>query len=144
MEAVLRLYLHPERLAERLPTLRLLARKQADIAAAAHRLQPPLASALGERAQVRVDPCASQIGSGALPMRTLPSACLAITPAITGRGEGRWLERTAGAFRRLPISVIGHIADGALRFDLRTLEDETAFLAQSAMIGRVTAEGDWQ
>jgi len=143
MEAVLRLYLHPERLAERLPTLRLLARKEADIAAAAHRLQPELARALGERAQVRVDPCASQIGSGALPLRTLPSACLAITPAITGRGEGRWLERTAAAFRRLPVPVIGHIAEGALRLDLRTLEDETAFLAQCAAIGPVTAEGGW-
>ncbi len=143
MEAVLRLYLHPERLAERLPTLRLLARKQADIAAAAHRLQPPLAHALGELARVRVEPCASQIGSGALPLRTLPSACLAIVPASAGRGEGRWLNRTAAAFRALPTPVIGHIADRALRFDLRTLEDEAAFAAQCAAIGPATAEGGW-
>ncbi len=143
MEAVLRLYLHPERLAERLPTLRLLARKQADIAAAAHRVQPELARALGGLAQVRVEPCASQIGSGALPLRTLPSACLAITPAMAGRGAGHWLERTAAAFRRLPVPVVGHLAEGALRFDLRTLEDEAGFLAQCAAIGPAKAEGGW-
>jgi len=140
---VLRLYLHPERLAERLPTLRLLARKQPDIAAVAHRLQAELARALGGLAQVRVEECASQIGSGALPLRTLPSACLAITPATVGRGAGRWLERTAAAFRRLPAPVIGHIADGALRFDLRVLEDEAGFLAQFAAIGPASAEGGW-
>lgn len=143
MEAVLRLYLHPERLAERLPTLRLLARKEADIAAAAHRVQPHLAHALGPAAHVRVEPCASQIGSGALPLRTLPSACLAIAPAATDRGHGRWLDRTAAAFRALPVPVIGHIAGSALRFDLRTLEDEAAFLAQCPAIGPVSAEGGW-
>ncbi len=143
MEAVLRLYLHPERLAERLPTLRLLARKQDDIAAAAHRLQPELARALGELAQVRVEACDSQIGSGALPLRTLPSACLAIAPARAGRGAGRWLERTAAAFRALPTPVIGHVAEGALRFDLRTLEDEAAFLTQYGAIGPAKAEGGW-
>ncbi len=143
MEAVLRLYLHPERLAERLPTLRLLARTESDIAAAAHRVQPPLAHALGQMAQVRVEPCASQIGSGALPLRTLPSVCLAIAPTATGRGEGRWLDRTAADFRILPTPVIGHVANGALRFDLRTLEDEAAFLAQCPAIGPASAEGGW-
>ena len=143
MEAVLRLYLHPERLAERLPALRLLARTEAEIMAVARRMQPPLAAALGPAARVEVQACASQIGSGALPLRTLPSACLAIAPAVPGRGEGGWLERTAAAFRALPAPVIGHIADGALRLDLRTLEDEAGFLAQCAGIGPVAAGGGW-
>ena len=141
MEAVLRLYLNPDSLAERLPTLRLLARKEVDIAAAAHRMQPHLSGALGPAARVTVEPCASQIGSGALPLRTLPSACLAIAPAVPGHGKGRWLERTAAAFHALPRPVIGRIGDGMLRFDLRTLEDETAFLAQCPAIGPVADGG---
>jgi len=143
MEAVLRLYLHPERLAERLPTLRLLARKAPDIAAAAHRVQPHLARVLGPAARVEVEPCTSQIGSGALPLRTLPSACLAIAPAVSGRGEGRWIERTAASFRALPMPVIGHIAGSALRFDVRTLEDEAGFVAQIQGIGPAGADGGW-
>jgi L-seryl-tRNA(Ser) seleniumtransferase len=143
MEAVLRLYLNPDSLAERLPALRLLVRKEANIAAAAHRVQPYLSRALGPAARVTVEPCASQIGSGALPLRTLPSACLAIAPETPGRGEGRWLERTAAAFRTLPCPVIGYIGDGALRFDLRTLEDEAGFLAQCPAIGPAADGGGW-
>ncbi len=130
LEAVLRLYSNPERLAERLPALRLLTRPQSDIAAAAHRLQPALANALGPSAHVCVAPCASEIGSGALPLRTLPSACLAITRATPGPGHGGWLERAAAALRHLPTPVIGRIAEHALRLDLRTLEDEAGFVAQ--------------
>ncbi len=143
MEAVLRLYLNPDSLAERLPILRLLARKEADIATAAHRISPYLSRALGPAARVTVEPCASQIGSGALPLHNLPSACLAIAPTALGRGEGRWLERTAAAFRTLPRPVIGHIGDGALRLDLRTLEDEAGFLAQCPAIGPAADGGGW-
>ncbi len=142
-EAVLRLYLNPERLPERLPTLRLLARPRAGIEAAAHRLQPALAAALGPAARVAVVACESQIGSGALPLRTLPSAALAIGPAVAGRGEGGWLERTAASFRALPVPVIGHLEAGTLRLDLRTLEDEPAFLAQCSAIGPAAAAGGW-
>ncbi|GEP00752.1 L-seryl-tRNA(Sec) selenium transferase [Methylobacterium haplocladii] len=130
LEAVLRLYLHPERLHERLPALRLLTRKAAEIEAQAQRLLPKVAARMGERARVTAEPCASQIGSGALPVETLPSACLAFRPPEEGRGEGAWLKRLSEKFRGLPTPVIGRISDGALRLDLRTLEDEAGFLAQ--------------
>ncbi|WP_336489252.1 L-seryl-tRNA(Sec) selenium transferase [Methylobacterium nigriterrae] len=131
LEATLRLYLHPERLAERLPTLRLLTREAGAIRAQAERLLPALTSRLGDRARVAVEPCTSQIGSGALPVETMPSACLALQPpGEGGRGSGAWLKRLAGLLRACPVPVIGRIADGALRLDLRTLEDEAEFLAQ--------------
>ena len=73
--------------------------------------------------------CASQIGSGALPLDTLPSAGLAIRPA--GRkGGGSRLETLAASFRSLPVPVIGRIHDGALLLDLRCLDDEEDFSAQ--------------
>ena len=130
MEAVLRLYLDPDRLAERLPTLRLLTRRQADIRGQAQRLAPLLAAALGDAARVTVVDCSSQIGSGALPVETLPSAAIALTPPNPGKADGRWLKATAERFRALPMPVIGRIADNAFLLDLRTLEDEAGFLAQ--------------
>ena len=132
--AVLRLYADPERLAARLPALRLLARPKDDIAAQAARVAPALVDALGARARVDIVDCASEIGSGALPTRTLPSVALALAPAGPRRGAGRALAGLAAAFRALPIPVIGRVHDGRLLLDLRCLEDETGFVGQLAQL----------
>jgi L-seryl-tRNA(Ser) seleniumtransferase len=112
LAAVLKLYLDPDRLAQRLPTLRLLSRPVEDIRQLALRIAPHL-----PRAEV-ID-CESQIGSGALPTQRLPSAGVAIRP-----GDAR----LAARFRRLPIPVIGRLQDGAFILDLRCLENEEEFL----------------
>lgn len=122
LEATLRLYADPARLAARLPTIRNLARPAAEIRSTAERLLPAVQAALGANAKVAVSEVRGQIGSGALPVDLLPSFALAI------RAKG--LDRIADLFRRLPIPVIGRIGDGALFFDLRTLDDEAAFAAQ--------------
>jgi L-seryl-tRNA(Ser) seleniumtransferase len=118
LAAVLRLYLDPDRLAKRVPTLRMLARPLQDIQGMAQRLRPHLNKTF-ERVEA-ID-CESQVGSGALPAQRLPSAGLAITP-----GDAR----LAARFRKLPIPVIGRLQDGAFILDLRCLENEAAFLSQ--------------
>ncbi len=127
LEATLRLYRDPDRLAQRLPTLRLLTRKPDELRAVAERLQPAVAARLGQGWQVAVAECASQIGSGALPLESLPSAGLSLTPAD---GDGRAPERLLAALRALPTPVIGRITQGAVLLDLRCLEDEAGFVAQ--------------
>jgi L-seryl-tRNA(Ser) seleniumtransferase len=86
---------------------------------------------VGEDYAVSTIECMSEVGSGALPLQTLASAGIAITPAAR-RGVGRKLEALSRAFRRLPVPVIGYVRDNALIFDLRCLDDETAFIAQLA------------
>ena len=124
LEAVLRLYADPEKLRRRLPTIRHLARPKAEIAGLAARLLPVVAAAFDGQASVAVADCASQIGSGAMPVESLPSAGLELSPS-SGSAE-----RLAKRLRDLPIPVIGRIADGAVILDLRCLEDEAAFVAQ--------------
>ncbi|WP_267220354.1 L-seryl-tRNA(Sec) selenium transferase [Dyella silvae] len=126
VEATLKLYRDPDRLAERLPTLRFLARSKADIEAQARRLQAGVAEALGSAFVVEVGDCLSQIGSGSLPTDTLASTALLIHP----RGSQRRLEALAASLRTLPRPIIGRIADGALHLDLRCLAeaDEALFL----------------
>jgi L-seryl-tRNA(Ser) seleniumtransferase len=132
LEAVLRLYRDPERLAERLPTLRLLTRPAAEIAALATDLMPALAQALaGWPVTVGTAPVQSQIGSGSLPVDRLPSQALVIRP--NGR-RGGLLRDLETALRQLPIPVIGRIAEGALWLDLRCLEDPDAFRGQLAIL----------
>jgi L-seryl-tRNA(Ser) seleniumtransferase len=133
LEATLKLYRDPDRLAERLPTIRLLARKKAEIAAQAARLLPVVAQKTGGAFKVEVVDCASQIGSGALPLETVPSAGLALRPDRL-RGGGRALAALSMALRQLPVPVVGRIDDGALIFDLRCLDDEPAFVANLAKL----------
>jgi L-seryl-tRNA(Ser) seleniumtransferase len=125
IEATLKLYRDPDRLAERLPTLRLLARSRAEIAGQARRLLPAVAAAVHADFTVSLCDCRSQIGSGALPLDTIASAGL----AIRSHSGGGALNRLAGSLRGLARPVIGRLEDGALRLDLRCLTDEAEFLS---------------
>src|SRR5207302_10093769 len=127
LAAVLRLYADPDRLAERLPALRLLARPRSDIAALAQRVMPALAEALGGIASVAPAETKSQIGSGALPVWLLAGAGLALLPLSSSGGA---VETLARQLRALPVPVIGRIEAGRVILDLRCLEDEAAFTTQ--------------
>jgi L-seryl-tRNA(Ser) seleniumtransferase len=129
LEATLKLYLDPELLPDRLPTLRLFLRSRHELAALAERVNAGLASAVGDRFEIAVVPCDSQIGSGALPLASLPSHGIALKPRAR-RGQGRALSALAGALRRLPVPVIGRFEDGRLVLDVRCLDDLERFLAQ--------------
>jgi L-seryl-tRNA(Ser) seleniumtransferase len=133
LEATLKLYRDPDRLAQRLPTLRLLARPKKDIEALARRIMPTVVKAVGDAFKVEAVACKSQIGSGALPMETVPSAGLAIRPNLA-RGGGRALTTLAARLRRLPMPVIGRVEEQALVLDLRCLEDEKGFIANLATL----------
>ena len=131
LETILRLYADPDRLAGRIPTLRLLARKQDDIQATAARVSTMLDTALGDRYEISLEHCQSQIGSGSLPAERLDSIALVIRPTAA-KGVGTALKRLATAFRNLSMPVIGRIQDDAFWLDLRCLEagNEDAFTSQ--------------
>jgi L-seryl-tRNA(Ser) seleniumtransferase len=127
LESVLRLYLDPDRLQEKLPTLRLLTRDASDIQATAARMQPVMQAFCGPAFAVDVAPCSSQIGSGSLPVERLPSMALRI------RGLSKKtmvVERMVEALRSLPAPVIGRVHGGAVWLDMRCLEDEAGFAGQ--------------
>lgn len=140
LEATLKLYRDPDRLPEKLPTLRAFVRSKEEIALAASRVVSQIATVAGDGFTVRFTECGSQIGSGSLPMETLPSAGIAIAPS--GRKNiGRRLDNLSSAFRRLPIPVIGRVRDGELIFDLRCLDDEAAFLQQLPQLSLSEPDG---
>jgi L-seryl-tRNA(Ser) seleniumtransferase len=63
-----------------------------------------LASSMGKQTPRSIQ-CASQIGSGSLPVESLPSAGIAI--ASTGKNKTSAVQIIAKAFRALPVPVIG-------------------------------------
>ena len=104
----------------------MLTRRRDEITAQAQRLLAPVAAMLPDW-RVEVVDCSSQIGSGALPVETLPSAALAFT-GDTGDAP----ERLAARLRALPLPVIGRIREGALLLDLRCLPNDGTLLGALA------------
>ncbi len=139
LAAVLNLYRHPDKLLQALPTLRHLKRSSSDITTAANRLRAAVQASLGDEFLVSVKPCDSQIGSGAVPLDTLPSAGLHITRAqksTDNKRDDAVVRELARQLRALPHPVIGRIHRSALWLDLRCLEtaQEPVFLNQLALL----------
>lgn len=120
LEPVLALYRSPELLEQRLTTLQLLTRPQAQMQAQTATLLPYLQQALGADYTVAAEPMFSQIGSGAMPVDMLPSYGLSVRYKGAAKASSaimkveRWL-------RGLPQPVIGRIQQDTLLLDLRCL-----------------------
>jgi L-seryl-tRNA(Ser) seleniumtransferase len=129
LEPVLALYRNPESLAEHLTTLKLLTRSASEIQAQAVRLRAVVQAAIADAYAVTDESVVSQIGSGALPVDTLPSHGLAIRVIKGKRGS---LDRLEGLLRGLPRPVIGRVSEKTLWLDMRCLSsaDEAAFVDQ--------------
>lgn len=132
LSEVLQLYRNPARLAQELPTLTALTRTPDEIRTQAERLAPVITEALAPRYGVTVSECSSQVGSGALPVDTLPGYGLRIS-AVDGSDEA--IRLLAESMRRLPVPVIGRINQGAYFLDLRCLDREEEFIAQLGYLG---------
>jgi L-seryl-tRNA(Ser) seleniumtransferase len=128
LEAVLRLYESPDRLAQELPVLRLLSRPLESIRAQAQRLLPRLRAVVPAPYEVDLVDVNSQIGSGSLPVDLLPSCALRIR--LPGRRQAAAAGAIAIAFRALPLAVVGRVHDRAFLLDLRCLEQEDDLLSQ--------------
>lgn len=133
IEATLKLYLDPDRLAEKLPTLKLLARSQSEIHLQAERVLPGLAGCIGAPFSLEVCECRSQIGSGALPLASLPSAGIRIQ---ANKGDGEALEMLAAALRALDRPIVGRMQENSLVLDFRCLTDEAGFLSALSSLNR--------
>lgn len=132
LAAVLKLYGDPDRLAMRLPVLRLLSRQVSDIAAQASRLLPQVRTHLEGIASVEIADCDSQVGSGASPTATIPSAGLILRPFRRGDRALRLFART---LRELPVPVIGRLHQGGVLLDLRCLDEDNALVEQLEHLG---------
>jgi L-seryl-tRNA(Ser) seleniumtransferase len=118
MEATLRLFLAPDKLEERHPIYRMLARRPADLERRARTIASRLEKKLPSSAEVFVADGEAQIGSGAVPVETIPSKVLGLrAPALR-------LEDLARSLRRQSPPVFARIHKDALLFDMRTIQPE--------------------
>ncbi len=115
LEATLRLYLNEKELTEKLPMLQRYTRPIAEIREVAEKLANHLRQIFDDVIQVTVEESTAQIGSGSLPVDTLPSLAVSLhAPQIS-------TETLAAHFRAQPKPIIGRVQDERLRFDVRTV-----------------------
>ena len=117
LEATLRLYQQSPDLARDIPTLAMLTRPIADIAATGERAVSMLRGALGPDFRISLEDATSQIGSGALPTDELPTKAIAIV------GDNQSAEQIAERFRAACPPIIGRIKDNCFLLDVRTIDD---------------------
>jgi len=129
MHAVLNLYRDPDRLKNKLPTLRMLSRKIRDIEVLGQQLLPVFSGKYAGIAKASLIDCASQIGSGSMPLELLPSKAIELTP-LADKGSDQQLKDILNQLRSLPVPVIGRISNGTVVLDLRCLEDADKFIEQ--------------
>jgi L-seryl-tRNA(Ser) seleniumtransferase len=130
MSALLQTYARPETLPEHLPVLKMMMRSSEEIRNTAAQLVAALVALFSDTATISIVDCESEIGSGALPNRGIPSAAISIKPIRAGKNQENALNQIATSFRRLSIPVIGRIHKGAFLLDLRCLDDLGEFSAQ--------------
>ncbi len=116
LEVVLKLYTNPATLVTEIPALRLLTRTEAHIHQTATELQQYINRHLCALCTAQIKPCESQIGSGALPTKTLASFAVVLQP------EKLSADQLAARLRELPTPIIGRIQNDTIYLDARALE----------------------
>ncbi len=113
LAATLRLYRTAPDLPGALPTLRWLTRPLAEMEAIGAAALAQLRSTLGPQYTVELLDSTTEIGSGALPVETLPSKAISVTHPHHGA------DAIARRFRRADPPIIGRIHAGRFLLDLR-------------------------
>lgn len=113
--------------AEQFPMLNRYTRPMETLHAVAEKLKAQLQDHFKEKVNIRISETYGQIGSGALPVETLPSVALVLEPSEISA------ETLAAQFRNAATPVIGRIKDGLFWLDLRTIyEREQAWIVEAA------------
>ncbi len=130
LEAVLKLYLMPEKLGQRLPVLRTLTRPLKEILRTAESITACLREYLPKDLEITIIDGVSAIGSGSLPGEELATGIVVISPTGNKKDNAKKVRLLEQQFRSLPTPVIGRVSNGSLMFDMRCLENPSDFIAQ--------------
>ena len=128
MEATLKLFLSPETLKDRHPLYRMLSMSTADLEKRAKRLARDLKKDLPAGVSVAVVDEGSQVGSGSVPVETIPTKCLAVVSAS---------ESPDDIARRLRLGrppAFTRIHNDAVLFDLRTIQPDEDAVVEDAIL----------
>lgn len=127
LSTTLQTYLYQDSFENHFPMLQRYSRSVDELYIVADQLVEKLKSIFEDSISIEVCETQSEIGSGSLPVETLPSLAIVLTPKTLS------VSKLSEHFRQGTIPVIGRIENDELLFDLRTLyESEQQYLIQAA------------
>ena len=134
MSEVLRIYMgNSEKIKQKIPTQKYLNRSPNEIKEIANYVLKEALSFFDSVASIELTECKSQVGSGALPIDSLPSYGLKITPLT---GESISIEKLNEMLRELPCPIIGRITKQSIVLDCRCLENGGKLIEQLKKLGQ--------
>ncbi|AAU38945.1 L-seryl-tRNA(Sec) selenium transferase [[Mannheimia] succiniciproducens] len=116
MEATLRLYLQPEKLTEKLTSLRLLTQPLEQLRQQAEQLKAKLENLLKDDFLLQIESSLAQIGSGSQPMAKIPSIAVTIAEKNSEK-----LTALLARFKKLSTPIIARVENDKIRLDLRSV-----------------------
>ncbi len=127
LEATLRLYLDPESVRRRVPTLHMITATPESLALRARRLAARLRRVLTDAARVELRTDVSRVGGGAFPERDLPTTLVRVIPARVSATELK--QRLLS----MDPPLLGRLEEQAFCLDVRTLADAEFTPAAAAL-----------
>ncbi len=117
--ATLQAYLNHDALSvSQFPMLQRYTRPVEELRETAAHITDKLTEILGETVTITIADTQSQIGSGSLPVETLPSVAVVLTPQVGSA------EKIAAYFRQGSTAIIGRLQEEQVWFDVRTLYEK--------------------
>ncbi len=118
LESTLRLYLDPESVIQKVPTLRMITMTKSELSGRTSRFKEKFLKNLPDTITVKIEDDVSQVGGGALPEQHLPTAVLAL------QSKAVPVQECEMRLRDHKPPVIARINQDQLRIDLRTVAEE--------------------
>jgi L-seryl-tRNA(Ser) seleniumtransferase len=128
LEATLKLFLTPEKLKQRHPLYRMLSLSLEELEKRARRVDRALRKRLPAEVEVSVQDGGSQVGSGAVPVETIPTKLLSL------KAVSRPPDEIARELRFHKPPIFTRIHKEAVLFDFRTIQPDEDNLVQEAIL----------
>ncbi len=128
MEATLQLFRSPEKLKERHPVYRMFALSVTEVESRAKKALRTLKKQISEGAEFSVVDGGSQVGSGSVPVQTIPTKLLMV------RSTAISAERLASSLRHHQPAVFPRVQNDAVLLDFRTIQEQEDKVVLEALL----------
>jgi len=129
MEATLRLFLSREKLYDSHPVYRMFSLSLKEVEKRAQKVAKELQAQISEKVEITIIDGGSQVGSGSVPVETIPTKLLRVRPA-SGSAEN-----LARKLRHYKPPIFTRIQKDSVLFDFRTIQEGEDTIVSEALLG---------